>query len=289
MYINGLVLQRFENILNELEKQLEHLEVDNKDELLISENAIRVVKQALHDLRNEILQKGFIDEKEEIQFFKHIKPQVYSKLIYYVKLFNVESKKPRGSRKSQVKYLNEHISRLQLFFNDNLEFYHYYRRNSTAFDKQYFVRGMADIRLAIDSYHFFTDEEFSTSHDSVVATIMAYDMLIVHLKKEIDKIENNQYMENNTSLYTNLNTKLFWTSSKTDLIELIYALQSCGAINSGTADLKEIALTFEKIFNVELGDYYRTFLELKSRKTGQTKFIDVLKNSLESRIQEGEK
>lgn len=70
-------------------------------------------------------------------------------------------------------------------------------------------------------------------------------MLIIHLKKEIDKLENNNGMEILNSPNPMLSSKLFWAGSKTDLIELIYALDSCGAINSGTADIKEVAAVYE--------------------------------------------
>ena len=238
-------------------------------------------------MREIVIEEDFKTIESEIHFFKNSKPQIYSKLIYYVKLFNIESKRPRGTKKSQVKYLNNHIDRLQTFFNDNLEFYHYYRRGATAFDKQYFLRGQADIRLHSDAFHFFTDVQFSTSHDATVATILAYDMLIVYLKTKIDKLENSNSMETVFNPFQN-QSRLFWTANKTDLIELIYALHSSGAVNSGTADIKEMASACEQIFNIDLGNYYHTFVEIRSRKSNTTKFIDKLKESLAQRIDESD-
>ena len=52
------------------------------------------------------------------------------------------------------------------------------------------------MRLYPVTFHCLTDEQFSTSHDSTVATILASDMLITHLKKEVEKLEN-QVMETN--------------------------------------------------------------------------------------------
>lgn len=278
-------MKEIDKIFKHFDSSIENLETDVEDILLKAEEGIKIAKNALHSMRRYILNNDFKTKEAEILFFKNSKPKIYSKLIYYVKLFNIESKRPRGSKKSQAKYLNNHIDRLQAFFNDNLEFYHYYRRGATTFDKQYFLRGNADIRLHSDAFHFFTDEQFSTSHDSTVATILAYDMLIVHLKKETDKLNNNG-METLNSPNPTKSSKLFWTASKTDLIELIYALHSSGAINSGTADIKEMASACEQIFNIELGDYYRTFLEIRSRKINQTKFIDKLKDTLIKRIQD---
>ncbi|RKE92276.1 RteC domain-containing protein [Ichthyenterobacterium magnum] len=241
----------------------------------------------MQEIRNLVADVKFKNKEHEIYFFKNVKPKIYSRLIYNVKLFNVESKRPRGSSKSQIKYLNNYINKLQVFFNDNLEFYHYYRTSATFLDEQYFLRGKADIRLHPDTFHFFTDPQFSTSHDTTVATILAYDMLIIHLKKEIDKLINSNNMETTINPFQN-QSKLFWTGNKTDLIELIYALHSSGVINSGTADIKEVASMCEQVFNIELGNYYHTFIEIRARKTNSTKFIDKLKESLLKRMEESD-
>lgn len=79
-----------------------------------------------------------------------------------------------------------------------------------------------------------------------------------------------------------------WTASKTALIELIYALHTQGVFGNGTIDIKVIATYFEQTFNVNLGDFYHTFLELRNRKTNRTKFIDTLKEGLLRRMDEQE-
>lgn len=272
----------FNEIITELERKLELLEAETEDVILKAEKGIKITRLALETSRERLCKRNFRKNSEEIHFFKNIKPHIFSKLIYYVKLFNIETKRPRGSKKSQIKYLNNHIDKLQIYFNDNLEFYHYFRRGATFLDEQYFLRGKADIRLHPETFHFFTDKEFSTSHDSTVATILAYDMLIVHLKKEVDKLDNNGM---DTSNEIKEHSSLYWTGNKTDLIELIYALHSCRVINSGTADIKEIATLCERLLNIDLGNYYHTFIEIRARKTNQTKFIDFMRDCLLVRIQ----
>ena len=281
-------MKKIEKIVKELDYNLDFLEKETEGVLEKAEESIRITKRALKQIKILFLRKKLIPKNEEILFFKNMKPYVFSKLIYYVKLFSIESKRPRSSNKSQVKYFNNHIDRLQNYFNDNLEFYHYFRRGAIFLDEEYFIRGKADIRLFPDSLSFFIDDKFSTSHDTTVATIMAYDMLIIYLKREIDKLENNNSMETNINAFKK-QSKLFWTGNKTDLIELIYALHSSGAVNSGTADIKEMASACEQMFNIDLGDYYRTFLEIRSRKINQTKFIDKLKDSLENKMLDSDK
>ena len=80
-------------------------------------------------------------------------------------------------------------------------------------------------------------------------------------------------------------SSLSWTGNKADLIEIIYALQTIGVFNKGEASIKEIATVFEKVFHIELGDYYRTFVEIRSRKINQVKFIENLKETLLKRMQ----
>lgn len=274
-------------ILENLNDEINTIESEVDDVLLKAEKGIKIARGYLEKLRETTEKRSFKSKASEIEFFKNTKPQLYCKLIYYVNLFNIESKRPRGSNKSQIKYFNKNIDKLQIYFNDNLEFYHYYRTGATFLDEQYFLRGKADIRLHPETFHFFTDSQFSTSHDSTVATILAYDMLIIHLKKEIDKLTNSNNMETNINAFQK-QSKLFWTGNKTDLIELIYALHTSGVINSGAADIKEVASVCEQMFNISLGDYYRTFLEIRSRKINQTKFIDKLKESLSNKMLESD-
>ena len=270
-------------LLTEFETQLETLEQNGEDILFRAEKGIVLVENYIEKLQKNIIHKKFESQADEIYFFKHVKPKIFSKLIYYVRLFKIECKRPTGNHKAQTKYLKFQIDKLQTFFNDNLEFYNYYRRGAISFDEQYFVRGKRDIRLPTASFHFLTDNEFSTCQDSTVATILAYDMLIVYLQGEVDNLNN--LAENPEVMPIQKSSKLFWTGSKTDLIELLYALHTSRAINSGTEDIKELASHFEHFYNVDLGNYYHTFIEIRSRKTSRTKFLDKLIEMLNQRME----
>ena len=276
-----------ESVLRKFNDTLKKMELEVINQLDKAEEGIKITKLALEELQKIVIKTSFKSKVEEIKFFKKVKPQIVSKIIYYQILFNIESKRPRSSNKSQKKYLNDYIDKLQVYFGDNLEFYHYCRRGSTFFDEQYFLRGNIDNNLHIETFYFFTNKQFSTSHDSVLSTILAYDLLIIYLKGEMNKLENTNGIEKEISSIQK-QAKLVWTGNKTDLIELIYALHSSGTVNSGTADIKEMATICEQMFNINLGDYYRTFLEIRSRKINQTKFIDKLKDSLINKMLESD-
>lgn len=174
------------------------------------------------------------------------------------------------------------MTKLKRFFDNNLDFYRYYRTNSTYLDHKYFIRGKYDIKLSLDTYFFESDHSFSTSHDYKAAKILANDLIQVYLEDQLFNKNINTSARNHLSVPSPLN----WTSSKTALIELIYALHSHATFNNGLVDIKVIAKTFEEVFNIELGDFYHTYLELKSRKVNRTKFLDALKENLIRKMDE---
>ncbi|MES2329666.1 MAG: RteC domain-containing protein [Bacteroidota bacterium] len=74
-----------------------------------------------------------------------------------------------------------------------------------------------------------------------------------------------------------------WTLSKTDLIELIYALHSGGAFNKGTASIAQITRFFESVLHIQLGNTSMTFQEILRRKDS-TAFLERLKEKLGEHI-----
>jgi len=147
------------------------------------------------------------------------------------------------------------------------------------------MRGKEDLHLYQDSLMFYVDPDFSTSHDYMVAKIIANDRLEVFLKTELDALT---IKANNTKLGQvglMCNNLIQWTDSKTALVELIYAINACGSINNGHCEIRELTAFFEQIFNVRLTDIYRTYLEIKVRST-PTKYIDSLKAALLRKMEE---
>jgi len=81
------------------------------------------------------------------------------------------------------------------------------------------------------------------------------------------------------------NSSLTWTAKKAYLVELIYALHALMR-SIMVKQNQAIANLFESLFNVSLGNFYRHFSEIGIRKSGQTNFIDQLKERLEQKMDE---
>ena len=164
-----------------------------------------------------------------------------------------------------------------------LEFYKYYRSGSTYLDHKYFLRSKFDIKMSLSSYYFEADTNFSTSHDYKVAKILANDLIQLYLENNLVLIGNK---DNGEKSQRKPNLKMIWTSPKVALIELVYALHTEGVFNNGAADLKDIAEYFEHIFEIDLGQYRRTFLEIRTRKADRAKFLTTLNKGLLKRMED---
>lgn len=271
-----------QSLLLELENQLDIIHLEMKEPVQFAEAAIKISISILERLKTYCIKYKFKDKAEEIEFFKNIKPQFAAKLIYYNEIYTIETSKPYGSNKAVRKYYTTEISKLKTFFNDNQEFYRYYRTKNQCLDITYFVRGKYDVKLTLDSFYFQTDQRFSTSHDYKLAKILANDLIKSYLESEITKLESNIEIAATTSLPCK---KQKWTGSKVELIEMIYALHTEGVFNNGTSGLKEVVSFFESTFDIELRQFNRVFLEIRNRKTERTKFLNNLKNKLMIRME----
>jgi hypothetical protein len=271
--------------MSELEYQLKGIHSETEEPIKYAEQAIKKLIPILEKLKTKLLNHQFENKLEEIDFFRNVKPQFAAKLIYYNDIYNIETNKPFGSKKSIRKYYNAELTKLETYFAENLEFYKYYRTGNRNLDNKYFIRGKHDVRHALDSFYFQADHRFSTSHDYKVARILANQNSKIYLETELSKLENkaNYNLKNTPPSKTQK-----WTASKVALIELIYALHTEGVFNNGTSELKELATFFESAFNVDLGQFHRTFLEIRSRKSERTKFLNTLKEKLILRMDDAD-
>lgn len=271
-------------LLVELDEELSIIEQEYDFVLKRSELSFYTCKKAIENLKTFILKHKFRFEAEEIKFFKEIKPLFTSRLTYHLMVYNIETRKPSGGKEILRKYYCKELEKLKHYFDYNIDFYKYYRAGATCLDSNYFVRNKFDIKLTLDGHVFENDTRFSTTHDFKVAKILAHDRLQIYIEKELGWLESKE--ANYSFVRDGDNFKLAWTESKTALVELIYALHAHGSFANGRVEIKEIATYFENVFDVELGELYRTYLEIKARKTGRTKFLTMLIEKLIKKMDE---
>ena len=255
----------------DVQKEIEKINQRDQDRFMTFNEIIAICTDALSQLRSKLASHKFSDSKEEIDFFKKIKSIPLSNLIYYSEIKQLEMNFPRIARKDQKKYVLKHIARLNGFFARQSEFVQYINLGQEHRDRYYFTRRHSLCPVDRDPVLYFRDPLYNTSHDSLYAKVLAFQRLEPYLANRLEHLGGN---------IPQLKNELRWTASKISLTELIYALKCSSAINNGQASIAQIATLLQQAFNIELGDYYRTYSEIRARKKGRVKFLDELSVNL---------
>lgn len=270
-------------IMHQIEITLTDFEICECNIINDSLRIVHYLQNILSELRDNIKQYKFENKEDEIYFFKNQKPEILGRLLYFYKIYRIETQCPTGSNDVIKNYLNTELGSLTYFFSRNLDFYQYYRSQSTIYDEYYFIRGKTDIRLCTDSSQFDKDPYFSTGYDYKVAKIIANEMLRIYLNKRLVKLDNSNQIEDNRQRLTKYPFR--FTGKKVSLIELGYSLVSSGDINNGNAEIKEMMDFLSIMFNVDLGDYYAAYIAMKERKD-RTAYLHRLIDNLTKRMDE---
>lgn len=271
--------QTYDELIRKLENELATLEIHSHCFIEATEKAIGLCNKVILEFRGIVLKNGFLNAAEEIYFFKHIKPRVFSKLILYTEIFNIESNTPNGDKKLQIRYLRDELQKFCRIKKEDKAFYQYYKRGKTFSDHLYFLRGNENHRIHIDHIPNHVDPEFSTGYDNTLAKIMACEQLKKYVGNQIQKLKGKSSVQEG---YGSI-SKLHWTNHKVDVVELVYALFFAKVINNGKAGIVEIARGFEKMFNIELKNIYHTFKEIQERDE-QISFLKHLIEVLQKRL-----
>jgi len=280
----NLMIQYTLNLLDTIKKDIQIIDLEDDTTLNKSVKIVELLKTYFNELKEHISEYTFNNEMDEIKFFKETKPQIFCMLIYYDNIYRLEINRPTGSESMQKAFTLKQFDDLKEYFDNNIDFYKYCRSQRTDLDKQYFLRYQPDVEMYFDCQYFERDRKFSTGFDLKVAMILANDMLSNYLNAELIKeaLPNNQQFDNSNIQ----KVKAKWTGSKVALIELIYAFNTSKWINNGKSDLKKMTSYVENLFDIELGDVYRTFIEIRNRKGSRVQCLDDLRNKLIARMDE---
>lgn len=264
-------------LLSELNQQLQTIHTQEKNTIQQSKQAIKVIIEALQKLKSFTTSYKFKSQKEEIEFFKTIKPKFTAKLIYYTQIYHIET----GNTNSAKKHYRKHLKKRHKWHRKNAQCCQYLKANHTYLDHLYFIRNNHEFRLTVNNNNLLSDANFTTAHDNTVAQYIANKAIKKYLKAKLKKRTKSQ---------PTIQSPLTWTAPKTALIELLYALHAAQPFNNGNTSLNQIATTFETLFNIKLNQYHRTYYEICARKTIEpTQFLNSLKEKLTIRIFEADK
>lgn len=283
--ISILMKDKINNRLNELERTIQIKELAFTDVTTDAPAIINLLEVGFEEIKSVVSDSVFENKIEEIHFFKNRKPKLFSKLIYYHKIYHIELKRPISGITTQRYYLEKELERINFFCDKNADFIQYYRSGNTLMDEYYFLRGKREIELNLESFYFERDPKFSTQFDFKVSKLLANDLLAAYVNCELAKLKQ---LENDIEPSFNGNSNEKWTDKKTALVELVYAIHEEGSVSFGKVNLKLLAAMFSKMFNTNLSDLYNIFLEIRSRKTNRTEYLNRLIEALKRRMDDAD-
>src|SRR5690606_3088888 len=113
----------------------------------------------------------------------------------------------------------------------------------TDLDHIYFRLGNINYHDGLSSFVFEIDPNFSTYYDNKVAQIIASEALYQYLLEKFSLEQNPETFIKQGDL-----KDVFWTGTKSALIELIYALFASGLISNGEITIKKLSIVFQVLF-----------------------------------------
>lgn len=173
-----------------------------------SEQVLLLIEPIRQQFQQRIMSYVFASEKEEIYYFKHLKPQLFSLFIYHQKILHLELNLPKGSSKQVKKYYHRELKKVTAFFTFNNAFIHYLRSGSTTIDAFYFLRRQVDYHHISESFYVEMDPNCTTYYDVKASRLYAYERLDEYIKEKLQQLkkqtslslESNRMLETNTQI-----------------------------------------------------------------------------------------
>jgi len=278
-------MKKTTSTFNRYKKSIAEIEKSNLKNRTNLKQGIKISRDCLNEFSTFVRYRNFASKKDEINFFKFQKPYVEGRLLFFKKIHNYLLERPTSGISKQQKYISNELNRLGSKKCKNIEFVKYYRIKADKLDHLYFLRGIDQLELFVNTSQHFKDPLFTTSHDLLVSKIIAHDLLTNFFVEELELLKNKKSKTIIKEVKPEVLKNLPWTATKTDLVELLYSLNAVGALKNGEAEMKKLAEICKELFNLDLGNIYKTYNEIKAREKDPTKFLDLMKSKLLQKMQ----
>ncbi len=121
---------------------------------------------------------GFRDDKEEIRFFREVKPVFASFIEYYTYRYHAVLFSPVNDIEEMKRFWRWEEKKMQRFFDNHKEFCAYIREGATHRDAEYFLRASGEpdkTRCAGDLIHDL-DADLLSPKDPLLTIMIAYEL-----------------------------------------------------------------------------------------------------------------
>ena len=258
----------FNGLLKEVDQRMATTApgMDGKEVIGVCREMVSYLKGKNRELKEYALAHPFAGDAKEILYFKYYKPALTGRLLYYYRVYQIESGCPACLRVAEP-YYRKAMERAERMMERYLPFYQYYHSGATYRDSYYFLRAKGELSPESGSFVLDEEAEFSTGYDILAARLISVEMLLVHLSRRMERAAQG------TETEAVPEKEHRWTNTKVAAILLVYGIHVTGSVDEGNAEIGELAALFEKHFHVDLGNVYHAFGRLRGQQN-PTAFLD---------------
>jgi hypothetical protein len=198
-------------------------------------NSVLIEKEKLYD---------FHDAKEEIEYYRHLKPEFQQYGIYYEIVYNLELKRPPLAAryyKKQLKLLNKEFKHFKSYFV-------YFRSEDTSKDFEYFRK--------------------DSKENHIFALVKANSMLTKYLIGKTGLQSADEIIASHP--------KVKWNIAENDIMELAKSFKGIGVAEGSLSDVAE---SLGRFFGKEMKNIYNKSHFITSR-LNPAKFLEKCANWL---------
>ncbi|SKA32901.1 RteC protein [Chitinophaga eiseniae] len=249
--------------------QLEEITRQAETDLQQAERSYLLIRGCLRELTDFGRDYVFKDRKEELTFYKEVKPKFVREWFFYCRLFSLEASMPVGSSEQQACWMKRQLEELNQYLTDNQFLYLYSRSGQTYMDEQLFVAEPADALVLM--YARDSEPDGGNTFSYLLGKIQAAEDLAAYLLRRIALTSQGEPAAELDK------QEVHWDGSLAQLYEIGYGLFTAGLVR-GT--VKSVIERLGYAFAVKPGNYYRYMLNMRIRKKSPTQCLDLMTSSL---------
>lgn len=211
----------FNTLLQETERRMAAAAagMEGKETVATCREMVSYLKAKNRELKAYALARPFSGDEEEIRYFKYYKPALTGRLLYYYRVYQIESGCPGCLRVAET-YYHRAMERAERMMERYLPFYQYYHSGATYRDDYYFLRAKGELSPESGSFVLDEEAEFSTGYDILAARLISVEMLLVYLSRRIERAARGDGTEAVPG------KEHRWTDTKIAAIQLVYGIHA---------------------------------------------------------------
>lgn len=182
----------YKRVKDQLENELREIDSNVGDINERYYRAIECIHACLFEMKYQYLESPYMRARQQVYFFKRIKPVILGELIYLVAVKRYRACVDIVSVRS--KYLNDELEGIHRFLSDNVDFDIYMSRNYDHMDTYYFIgsKNLAPKRCYPESLYFicpYCVPEFSSWYDNLLAFMIAAKKMELFILRELKRLD----------------------------------------------------------------------------------------------------